>query len=159
NAGRDDAKSWWAVQKIGKPALPEVGDTTRVRNAIDRFVMAALENKGIAPASEASPAVLLRRLFFDLLGMPPPPPVPRAFLEDSSRDACANLVDRLLADPRYGERWGRHWLDVVRYADSGGSEYDREYSHLWRYRDYVIGGFNDDKPFDRFVIEQLAGDE
>ncbi|MGE5194128.1 MAG: DUF1553 domain-containing protein, partial [Deltaproteobacteria bacterium] len=159
NVAAEDAKSWWAVQKIMKPAVPEIKSHRRVRNPIDRFVMSRLERSGITPAPEASKAVLLRRVFFDLVGMPPAPSETREFLADESPDAYEKLVDRLLADPRYGERWGRHWLDVVRYADSGGSEYDREYSHLWRYRDYVIRAFNEDEPYDRFVIEQLAGDE
>src|SRR5947207_12976779 len=126
---------------------------------MDRFVLARLEQTGIPPAPEAPGNVLLRRIFFDLVGMPPSPAEAREFLDDNSPEAFERLVDRLLADQRYGERWGRHWLDVVRYADSGGSEYDREYSHLWRYRDYVIRSFNDDKPYNRFAIEQLAGDE
>src|SRR5262249_27748683 len=155
----DDPKSWWAVQKIDKPAPPDVKDVPRVQNAIDRFVLSALERTGITPAPEATKTVLLRRVFFDLVGMPPTPAEAHEFLNDESPDAYEKLVDRLLADQRYGERWGRHWLDVVRYADSGGSEYDREYSHLWRYRDYVIRAFNHDKPYDPFVIEQLAGDE
>ncbi len=159
NAAADDAKSWWAVQKIVKPERPEVKNRRHVRNAIDQFVVSRLEHAGIQPAPEASKAALLRRIYFDLVGMPPSPAETRSFLADGSPDAYEKLVDRLLADPRYGERWGRHWLDVVRYADSGGSEYDREYSHLWRYRDYVVRAFNADKPYDRFVIEQLAGDE
>jgi mono/diheme cytochrome c family protein len=159
NAAPGDARSWWAVRKVMKPATPDVKEWHCVRNPIDQFVVSRLESSGIAPAPEASKAVLLRRVFFDLVGMPPTPSESREFLADESPDAWERLVDRLLADPRYGERWGRHWLDVVRYADSGGSEYDREYSHLWRYRDYVIRAFNDDKPYDRFIIEQLAGDE
>ncbi|HLJ11944.1 MAG TPA: DUF1549 domain-containing protein, partial [Planctomycetaceae bacterium] len=155
----DDAKSWWAVQPVVKPFPPAVKNDGRVRNAIDQFVAARLESAGISPSPEAAKPVLLRRVFFDLVGMPPSRAEAREFLDDESPDAYEKLIDRLLADRRYGERWGRHWLDVVRYADSGGSEYDREYSHLWRYRDYVIRAFNDDKPFDRFVIEQLAGDE
>jgi hypothetical protein len=157
--GADDARSWWAVQKIGNVTPPEVTDAGRVRNAIDCFVLAGLERAGIAPAPVASQAVLLRRVYFDLVGMPPTLDEARLFLDDDAPDAYEKLIDRLLGDPRYGERWGRHWLDVVRYADSGGSEYDREYSHMWRYRDYVIRSFNEDKPYDRFVIEQLAGDE
>ena len=159
NAAAADAKSWWALQKIRKPASPAVKDSARVRNPIDRFVLAGLEQNGISPAPEASREILLRRIYFDLVGIPPTPDEAGQFLEDQSPAAFEKLIDRLLADPRYGERWGRHWLDVVRYADSGGSEYDREYSHLWRYRDYVIRAFNDDKPYDQFVIEQLAGDE
>jgi hypothetical protein len=159
SASAADAKSWWTVQKIAKPVPPTVKNASRVRNPIDRFVMAKLEQAGIAPAAEAPKDVLLRRVFFDLVGLPPTRDEAREFLDDQSPEAFEKLVDRLLADTRYGERWGRHWLDVVRYADSGGSEYDREYSHLWRYRDYVIRSFNDDTPYDRFVVEQLAGDE
>ncbi len=155
----NDARTWWAVQKVNNHSPPAVKDQRRLRNPIDQFVIARLEQAGIAPAPEASKRVLLRRLFFDLVGMPPTAAEVREFLDDDSPDAYEKLVDRLLADRRYGERWGRHWLDVVRYADSGGSEYDREYSHLWRYRDYVIRAFNDDKHYDRFIIEQLAGDE
>ncbi|HEY2253115.1 MAG TPA: PSD1 and planctomycete cytochrome C domain-containing protein [Planctomycetaceae bacterium] len=159
SANSDDARSWWAVQKIENVLPPEVKNAGRVRNPIDRFVLAGLERAGIAPAPAASKAVLLRRAFFDLVGMPPTLAETKRFLDDDSPDASEQLIDRLLADQRYGERWGRHWLDVVRYADSGGSEYDREYSHLWRYRDYVIRSFNEDKLYDRFVIEQMAGDE
>lgn len=158
-AAQNDGRDWWAVQKIQEPVLPAVRQAAWVLNPLDQFVLAELERAGIDPAPEASRSVLLRRAFFDLVGMPPTPDEAREFLDDSSPDAYKRLVDRLLADQRYGERWGRHWLDVVRYADSGGSEYDREYSHLWRYRDYVIRAFNEDKPYDRFIIEQLAGDE
>jgi hypothetical protein len=155
----EDAKSWWAVQKIALPIPPAVRDQARIRNPIDQFILARLQHEGIPPAPEAAKDVLLRRIFFDLVGVPPTPDEASEFLEDNSPDACERLIEKLLADPRYGERWGRHWLDVVRYADSGGSEYDREYSHLWRFRDYVVRSFNEDKPYDRFVIEQLAGDE
>jgi Protein of unknown function (DUF1553)/Protein of unknown function (DUF1549)/Planctomycete cytochrome C len=150
---------WWAVRKLARGPLPDVRDAARVRNPIDRFVMSRLESEGIVPAPEAPPEVLLRRVFYDLVGMPPTLEEAREFLDDRSPDAYERLIDRLLGDSRYGERWGRHWLDVVRFADSGGSEYDREYSHMWRYRDYVIRAFNNDLPYDRFVIEQLAGDE
>jgi cytochrome c553 len=156
---RNDAHDWWAVRKIADPLPPDVQSDDWVHNPIDRFILSQLERAGFEPAAEASKAVLLRRAFFDLVGMPPTLEETREYLGDDSPDAYKRLVERLLADQRYGERWGRHWLDVVRYADSGGSEYDREYSHLWRYRDYVIRSFNDDKPYDRFVIEQLAGDE
>ncbi|MBI3863997.1 MAG: PSD1 domain-containing protein [Planctomycetia bacterium] len=156
---RNETANWWAVQKIRDPELPEIRQSTRALHPIDRFVLAELEKSGLEPAPEASRPVLLRRAFFDLVGMPPTPQEAREFLDDKSSNSYERLLDRLLADPRYGERWGRHWLDVVRYADSGGSEYDREFSHLWRYRDYVIRSFNDDKTYDRFIIEQLAGDE
>ena len=113
----------------------------------------------MTPAPEASRQVLLRRAYFDLIGLPPTPAEAAAFLDDKSADAYEKLIDRLLADPRYGERWGRHWLDLARYADSRGFEGDPEMSHAWRYRDYVIDAFNKDKPYDRFVKEQIAGDE
>jgi hypothetical protein len=158
-AGHNEPRNWWAVNPIVDPAPPRVRHADLVRNPIDQFILAELERAELEPAAEASRPVLLRRAFFDLVGMPPSPEEAQSFLADDSPDAYTRLIDRLLADQRYGERWGRHWLDVVRYADSGGSEYDREYSHLWRYRDYVIRSINDDKPYDRFVIEQLAGDE
>src|SRR5207249_4485855 len=126
---------------------------------IDRFVLGKLEDRGLSPSAEASPRVLLRRAFFDLIGVPPTPAESSAFLEDPSPDAYEKLIDRLLADPRYGERWGRHWLDLARYADTQGFENDREDFYMWRYRDYVIDAFNTDKPYDLFVKEQLAADE
>ncbi|MSR57784.1 MAG: DUF1553 domain-containing protein [Planctomycetaceae bacterium] len=154
-----DAKAWWAVKPLVSPTPPAVHNTARVQNPIDQFVFHRLEQQDLTPAPDAAPEVLLRRAYFDLIGLPPTPEEARAFFDDQAPEAWQKLIDRLLADRRYGERWGRHWLDVVRYADSGGSEYDREYSHMWRYRDYVIRAFNDDMPYDRFVIEQLAGDE
>src|SRR6202034_4221522 len=126
---------------------------------IDRFVLAKLEAKQFTPSPEATPRVLLRRAYFDLIGLPPSAEEAKAFLEDHSSGAYEKLVDRLLADQRFGERWGRHWLDLARYADTQGFEADRENYHMWRYRDYVIDAFNSDKPYDRFIQEQLAGDE
>ena len=155
----DSSTEWWAVQDVKQPAIPSTEKSAWARNPIDLFILSALESRGLQPSPEASKRTLVRRLYFDLVGMPPTPEEAQAFLADDSPEAHARLVDHLLDDPRYGERWGRHWLDVVRYADTGGSEYDREYSHMWRYRDYVIRSFNEDKPYDRFVIEQLAGDE
>jgi hypothetical protein len=149
----------WAFQPPKLPALPSVKNQTWVRNGIDNFILHKLEENGLSPATDASPRILLRRVFFDLIGLPPSPAEVEAFLQDKSPDAYEKLVDRLLADPRYGERWGRHWLDLARYADSQGYEGDPELSHAWRYRDYVIDSFNKDKPYDRFVKEQLAGDE
>ena len=137
----------------------EVRNAAWARNEIDRFVLAKLEAKQLAPSPDADPRMLLRRAYFDLIGLPPTPDEARAFLEDHSADAYDKLVDRLLADPRFGERWGRHWLDLARYADTQGFEADRENYHMWRYRDYVIDAFNSDKPYDTFVKEQLAGDE
>jgi hypothetical protein len=128
-------------------------------NPIDRFLRAAQSRHGIAPTAPAERRVLIRRATFDLLGLPPSPEDVDAFLADTAPDAWPRLVERLLASPQYGERWGRHWLDVVRYADSGGFEADHFYPSAWRYRDYVIRSINADKPFDRFIQEQVAGDE
>jgi hypothetical protein len=128
-------------------------------NPIDRFVEAKLRERGLAPTGPADKQTLVRRATFDLTGLPPTPAEIDAFLADKSADAYAKLVDRLLASPAYGERWGRHWLDVARYADTGGFEADHLYATAWQYRDYVIRAFNADKPFDRFVKEQVAGDE
>jgi hypothetical protein len=153
------AGKWWAFEKPGKVSPPEVKNQTWVKSEIDRFILRKLEDQGLTPAPEAAPQILLRRVCFDLVGMPPTPEEAKAFLADSSPDAYSKLVDRLLADPRYGERWGRHWLDLARYADTQGFEADRENYSMWRYRDYVIDAFNNDKPYDRFVKEQLAGDE
>jgi Protein of unknown function (DUF1553)/Protein of unknown function (DUF1549)/Planctomycete cytochrome C len=150
---------WWAFESPRVGASPTVKNTAWVRNPIDNFVLAKLEQNGLAPAPEASRQTLLRRAYFDLIGLPPTPAEVDAFLQDKSPDAYEKLLDRLLADPRYGERWGRHWLDLARYADSQGFEGDPEMSHAWRYRDYVIDSFNKDKPYDRFVKEQIAGDE
>jgi hypothetical protein len=147
------ARKHWAFQPIRKPALPAVKRTDWVRNGIDAFVLAKLESAGLPPAPPASAAMLTRRLYFDLIGLPPTPEE----LQDGS--PMEKTIDRLLASPHYGERWGRHWLDVVRYADSAGYELDTFYDFAWQYRDYVIRSLNDNKPMDRFLQEQLAGDE
>lgn len=152
-------QKYWAFIKPEKPSVPVVGDTAWVRNPIDHFVAGKLEEKGLKPSPEASRAVLIRRLYFDLIGLPPSPEEIKAFVNDKSPKAYEELVDRLLANPRYGERWGRHWLDLARYADTNGYEGDPEFPHAWRYRDYVIDAFNNDKPYDEFVKEQIAGDE
>ncbi|MCF7763391.1 MAG: DUF1553 domain-containing protein [Verrucomicrobia bacterium] len=128
------------------------------RDAIDRFVFSTLEARHLSPAPPAAPGTLLRRVYFDLIGLPPSPEELAGFLSDPSPGAFENQVDRLLESPRFGERWGRHWLDVARYADSNGLEQNLPYNNAWRYRDYVIEAFNQDKPFDRFIREQLAGD-
>ncbi len=145
----------WAFQPVRRPALPLVS----APNAIDAFHRAALASEGIDPAPEASRLDLLRRASYDLTGLPPTPEQAREFLSDSEEGAWERLIDRLLASPHYGEQWGRHWLDVVRYADTAGNSNDYERSNAWRYRDYVIRSLNADKPYDEFVIEQLAGDE
>jgi hypothetical protein len=151
----------WAFQTLKAPKVPEVKKTTWARNPIDRFVLAALEQQGWNPVRPAAPYALMRRLFLGVTGLPPSPDEQAAFLEEYSRDpdAVERWVDRLLARPAYGERWGRYWLDLVRYAESNGYERDATKPFAWRYRDYVIRAFNADKPFDRFAIEQLAGDE
>lgn len=148
----------WAFQPVRKSAPPVVKNAAWVRNEIDRFVLARLEKDNIAPSPEASRATLIRRVTFDLTGLPPAPADVQAFVADTRPDAYERLVDRLLASPRFGERWARHWLDLARYADSDGYEKDKERPIAWRWRDWVINALNRDMPFDRFTVEQLAGD-
>ena len=138
------------------PAIPEVKDEAWGRNSIDAFVLAKLEQQGLKPPPRAEPMALLRRLHLDLAGVPQTMAEQENFAKQPELD---RVIDDLLARPEYAERWARHWLDVVRYADSNGYERDAEKAFVWRYRDYVIESFNRDKPFDRFVTEQLAGDE
>jgi cytochrome c553 len=156
---RDDEMSGWSYRKLRRPPVAEVERSDWVANPIDAFILARLEAAGLEPSPPADPVALLRRAHFDLTGLPPSPREVDAFIHDQSPGAFANVVDRLLASPRYGERWGRHWLDLVRYADTHGYERDSDKPSMWRYRDYVIDAFNQDKPYDRFVLEQLAGDE
>ena len=151
--------SWWAYRTLEKPAAPAVRDAAWPRNDIDRFILARLEAKGLAPAPEADRATLIRRASFDLTGLPPTPEELDAFVADESPDAYERLVDRLLASPHYGEKWARHWLDLVRYADTNGFERDSDKNAAWKYRDFVVRAFNDDMPYPRFVKAQLAGDE
>ena len=152
------SSSHWSFQPIQLPELPKVKNKRWGRTAIDRFVLAGLEGRGIAPSPEASRSTLLRRLYFDVLGLLPPPNVVREFLADTRDDAYQIAVERVLASNHYGERWGRHWLDLARYADSDGYEKDRPRPHAWRYRDWVINALNADMPFDQFTVEQIAGD-
>jgi hypothetical protein len=157
----EDGASWerhWAFEPIDAPAQPEVLNSEWVRNPIDTFILARLESLGMSPSLEADRRTMIRRLSFDLRGLPPTPEETKAFLENDSPDAYERLVDRLLASPRYGERWGRHWLDVAHYADTHGYDKDKRRPNAWPYRDYVIAALNDDKPYGRFVEEQLAGD-
>ncbi len=147
----------WAFQKPVRPAPPGVKNKDWVRNPIDAFVLSKLETQQLSPSPESDRVTLIRRLSFDLLGLPPTPEEVNQFLADRSSDAYEKLVDRLLASPHYGERWGRHWLDVARYADSNGFTIDGS-RNMWRYRDWVINALNTDMPFDRFTIEQIAGD-
>ncbi|MBI1357580.1 MAG: DUF1553 domain-containing protein [Acidobacteria bacterium] len=158
-APADDPASWWAFQPPVQAPPPTVADARWRRNPIDAFVRARLDAAGVEPAPPADRRTLIRRAWLDLVGMLPPPDEVERFVADSSPDAWTRLVDDLLAKPQYGERWGRHWLDVARYADSSGYEHDFDYPDAWRFRDYVIASFNQDKPYDRFVQEQLAGDE
>lgn len=151
-------KDHWAFQPLRNPVPPEVKNKNWVRNPVDQFVLNKLEAKGLKPARPADKRTLVRRAYFDLLGMPPEPKEVEAFLKDESSDAFAKLVDKLLASSHYGERWGRHWLDVARYADSNGMDENLAYASAWRYRDWVIQAFNSDMPFDQFIRMQIAGD-
>lgn len=151
-------KEHWAWQPVHDTPTPTFARHDWVRNDIDAFVLNRLEAKGIVPVSDADKTTLLRRLTFDLTGLPPTPAELAAFLSDGSPDAYAKKVDQLLASHAFGERWGRHWLDVARYAESTGSSRNIPYGYAWRYRDYVIDSFNKDKPFNRFITEQIAGD-
>ena len=154
----DIARKHWSLQPLVKPAIPAVRNVGWARNPIDAFVLARLEAAGLSPAPAAEPLVLLRRLQFDLTGIPPTPDEIEAFRKNPD-GALPRTIDRLLTSPQHGERWARHWLDVARYADSAGYELDSTYGSAWRYRDYVIRSLNADKPLDRFLQEQVAGDE
>jgi len=149
----------WAFQPVAKVAVPESKEHAGwAHTDIDRFVAAKLEEQNLRPVSDADRLTLIRRVYFDLVGLPPTPAELKAAASESSEKWFANLVDQLLESPRFGERWGRHWLDVVRYAESNGRERNYIYPHAWRYRDYVIASFNADKPYDQFIREQIAGD-
>ena len=153
-----EEKNYWAFQPVKDPPLPKAKNTSWARTPIDRFILAKLEENGLEPAPQADKATLLRRASYDLTGLPPTEKEIADFLADDSPQAFHKVVERLLASPRYGEQWGRHWLDVARYADSTGNDEDHRYPYAWRYRDYVIQAFNEDTPYDRFVHEQVAGD-
>ncbi len=152
-------KTFWSLQPVRKPAVPAVQNQQWVKTPIDAFVLAKLMERGLGPNPPADKITLLRRATIDMTGLQPTQQEITDFLNDSSADAWNKVVDRLLASPAYGERWGRHWLDVVRYADSNGYKADETRPNIWRYRDYVIQSFNSDKPYDRFIKEQIAGDE
>ncbi|HUF60780.1 MAG TPA: DUF1553 domain-containing protein [Verrucomicrobiales bacterium] len=153
------SKAFWSFQPVIKPPVPQAGDSSWSENPIDAFLYRRLEERGLRPNPPAPPEVLLRRAYYDLIGLPPTPEQVRRFRDDPSPGAFASVVDDLLASAHYGEKWGRHWLDLVRYADSNGYERDSDKAMAWGYRDYVIRAFNEDKPYDRFLREQLAGDE
>ena len=149
----------WSLRPVERPAVPTVDNPDWVQNPIDAFVLHRLEAAGLQPAPPAQRRQLARRAFYDLTGLAPTPAQMTAFLDDTRPGAFGRLVDRLLASPHYGEKWARHWLDLVRYAETNGYERDSDKRFIWRYRDYVIDAFNDDKPYDQFVREQIAGDE
>jgi hypothetical protein len=149
----------WSVQPVVRPELPGVADGDWCRTPVDHFILSALEARSWQPAAPAARDRLIRRVYFDLWGLPPSPEDVARFVSDTEPDAYERLIDRLLASPRYGERWARHWLDLVRFAETNGYERDALKQGAWRYRDWVIDSLNDDKPYDRFVVEQLAGDE
>ncbi len=152
-------KPYWAFVKPQRSAIPAVKNQSWVRNPIDAFVLAKLEEKGLQPSTPTDKRTLLRRVTFDLTGLPPTPEEIKAFLADQSPNAYEKVVDRLLASPRYGERWAQHWLDVVRFGETNGFELDADREQAWRYRDYVVNSLNADKPYDQFLVEQIAGDE
>jgi cytochrome c553 len=153
-----EQKAFWAFQPVKPVTLPPVRDERWVKSPVDRFILARLEAAGIAPSPQADKRTLIRRVTFDLTGLPPTPAEIDAFLKDERPEAYADLVNRLLDSPHYGERWGRHWLDVVRYAESTANDANAVMRYAWRYRDYVVRSFNTDKPYDQFIIDQLAGD-
>jgi hypothetical protein len=157
----DDAKSFWSFKPMQKPALPSVKNAGWATTDVDRFILAQLEAKGLTPVADADRVNFVRRLYFDLIGLPPAPEEVDEYLKDAAANgvkATERLVDRLLASKHFGERWGRHWLDIARYAESNGNADNVPFPHAWRYRDYVVRSFNEDKPYNRFITEQVAGD-
>jgi mono/diheme cytochrome c family protein len=152
-------RQYWAFRRPVRPPVPAVSHARWGKHPIDAFLLSSLRARKLTPSPRADRRTLVRRAYLDLLGLPPSPDEVEAFVNDKSPDAWPQLVDRLLTSPHYGERWARHWLDLVRYADSGGFEFDVDRPEMWRYRDYVVRSFNDDKPYSQFVREQLAGDE
>src|SRR5436190_2584090 len=154
----EKARQHWSYRPVQDPQPPTVADPLWNKTAIDRFIKAKLDEKGLKPVALAGKRALLRRATFDLTGLPPTPEDVDAFLKDASPNAFEKVIDRLMASPQYGERWGRHWLDVVRYADTSGCNSDFPVPDLYRYRNWVISAFNADKPYDEFLKEQIAGD-
>jgi hypothetical protein len=153
-----EAQPWWSLQEITSPPVPAVDPSSWVRNPIDAFVLVKLRAMGLSPAPEADRRTLIRRLTFDLIGLPPTPDETEAFVADPAADAYERLVDRLLSSPRHGERWARHWMDAVHFAETHGHDEDRPRPNAWPYRDYLVRSLNADKPYAQFVAEQLAGD-
>ncbi len=157
--GVSDPRSLGRSSRFVRSILPRSVTRVGLKTPVDTFILAQLDAKGLKPTPRADARTLVRRAYFDLIGLPPTPEQVDVFVRDPSQEAWARLIDQLLDSPQYGERWGRHWLDVARYADSGGFETDIYYRNAWRYRDYVVKSFNDDKPYNIFVQEQIAGDE
>ena len=155
----DRTRAYWAYQSIKRPAVPKVTDKAWSANAIDAFVHERLTRAKLSPNGPADKRQLIRRAYYDLIGLPPTPKEVQAFVKDQSPNAFEKVIDNLLARPQYGEKWGRHWLDLVRFAETNGYERDSRKDLIWKYRDYIIRAFNEDKPYDRFIKEQLAGDE
>ena len=155
---KGDKEKHWAFQAVSDPQLPKVKQSQWPQTGLDYFILSKLEAKDLEPNPKADKRTLIRRVTFDLIGLPPTPEEIADFLQDDSPKAFARVVDRLLASPHYGERWGRHWLDVARYADSNGLDENVAFGTAWRYRDYVVQALNNDMPYDRFVLEQIAGD-
>ncbi|HEV3118543.1 MAG TPA: DUF1549 domain-containing protein, partial [Gemmataceae bacterium] len=158
SASKRAGSDWWSLQPIKRPVPPSMRRPEWARTPVDRFILAKLEAYGLEPAPEADRPTLIRRATFDLLGLPPTPEEIQAFLADPDPRAYERLIDRLLASPHYGERWARHWLDVVRFAESHGYEMNTLRPNAWPYRDYLIRAFNRDIPYPQFILEQLAGD-
>ncbi len=155
----DKERQFWAFQKPKAVTPPQVLNTGWAKSPVDQFVLAGLETKGLHPVADADKRTLLRRTYYDLIGLPPSPAEIESFVQDLAPDALEKIVDRLLASPRFGEQWGRYWLDVARYGESTGLDRNLNFPYAWRYRDYVIDAFNHDKPYDRFILEQIAGDQ
>ena len=155
----ETTKNYWAFRPVADPLVPKVSHAEWPTNAIDHFILSKLEAAGLSPTIPAEKAQLIRRAYYDLTGLPPTIEQVEAFVNDDSEKAFERVVDQLLDSPQYGERWGRHWLDLVRYAETNSYERDGTKPFIWRYRDYVIRSFNEDKPYTQFIREQLAGDE
>ncbi len=154
----EEARTFWSLVPVSSPALPKVRGSAWPKTDTDRFILAKLEAKGLKPAGDSDRATLIRRLSFDLTGLPPTPEEVAAFVKDNDPKAVEKVVDRLLSSPRFGERWGRYWLDLARYAESNGNADNTPFPEAWRYRDYVIKSLSADRPYDRFIREQVAGD-
>nr|MBA3484993.1 DUF1549 domain-containing protein [Pirellulales bacterium] len=156
-----DKSDWWAWKPLSRPDVPVVDGVSpapRVANSIDKFIVAKMQAQGLRQAPGADRRTLIRRVYFDLTGLPPSPEEVDDFVDDDDPQAYERLVDRLLASPRYGERWARHWMDAAHFAETHGHDQDRIREHSWPYRDYAIAAFNADKPYSRFIQEQVAGD-